>query len=84
MSQEELKQLKEDLHTVFDSVGIGEYKIEIRGRSFLVKIPMARYVPRVAIQQIESLGYSFMTFQGMIESEKTFLGITIGGKKNES
>lgn len=81
MTHEELEKLRVDLNSVFNSAALGKFEVEIRGAAYLVKLPMGRYVPKSVIDQIESLGYSFMTFQGVIESGETFLGITIGGKK---
>ncbi len=77
----ELEQFRTDLDSVFSSAALGEFEVENRGEAYLVKLPMGRNVPKTVIDQIESLGYSFVTFQGMIESGKTFLGITVGGKK---
>ncbi len=81
MSQVTIEQLKADLEYIFDSAALGSFKVESRGNAFLISVQVGKYIPKVVLEQIESKGYSFMTVQAMIESEKTFLGITIGGKK---
>lgn len=77
-----LEELKEDLTNVFNLASIGSFTVERRGTAFQVKIDAGKYMPKSVLEHIESLGYSFMTFQAMFEQEKFYLGITIGGKKN--
>lgn len=81
MSEVTIEQLKADLEYIFDSASLGSFTVEPRANGFLVSVQVGKYVPKVVLENIESKGYSFMTVQAMIESEKTFLGITIGGKK---